>query len=230
MEKYYKTLDISISATASEIKQAYRDLVKVWHPDRFANDIKLQKKAEDKLKEINVAYEYIINHFNNSGEQKTYRRTEARNEPSYQASSDPHNSWICPECLKNNLNAYHSCICGFKTNEFDIRAYRGAQSASELYEDILFNKRMNDINRAEFLTKYLLKRFPTSPQADMVRRSPSSAPFTKHNKKEDKIYSYFKKMGLKFNRKKKETLLHFKKYWGWYLLGGILLFGYLIRD
>jgi curved DNA-binding protein CbpA len=230
VEKYYKTLDLSTSATASEIRQAYRDLVKVWHPDRFANDIKLQKKAEEKLKEINVAYENIINHLNNVDKQETYRRTDARNAPSYQASSNSHNSWMCPECLKTNLSNYHSCICGFKTNEFDIRAYRATQSASELYEDILFNRRMNDINRAEFLTKYLLKRFPTSPQADMVRRSPSSAPFTKHNKKEDKLYSYFKKIGLKFNHKYKDALLHFKKYWGWYLLFGIFLFGYLTRD
>jgi curved DNA-binding protein CbpA len=43
-------------ATPSEIKEAYRDLVKVWHPDRFGNDLRLRQKAELKLKEINEAY------------------------------------------------------------------------------------------------------------------------------------------------------------------------------
>jgi hypothetical protein len=43
-------------ATLAEIKDAYRDLVKVWHPDRFGSDARLRQKAEDKLKEINKAY------------------------------------------------------------------------------------------------------------------------------------------------------------------------------
>jgi len=43
-------------ASAVEIKGAYRDLVKVWHPDRFGSDPRLREKAEDKLKEINEAY------------------------------------------------------------------------------------------------------------------------------------------------------------------------------
>jgi len=43
-------------ASALEIKGAYRDLVKVWHPDRFGSDPRLREKAEDKLKQINEAY------------------------------------------------------------------------------------------------------------------------------------------------------------------------------
>jgi curved DNA-binding protein CbpA len=43
-------------AAPSEIKEAYRDLVKVWHPDRFGNDVRLRKKAELQLKLINEAY------------------------------------------------------------------------------------------------------------------------------------------------------------------------------
>jgi hypothetical protein len=43
-------------ASAVEIKGAYRDLVKVWHPDRFGSDPRLRDKAEDKLKQINEAY------------------------------------------------------------------------------------------------------------------------------------------------------------------------------
>jgi DnaJ domain len=46
-------------ATSAEIKEAYRDLVKVWHPDRFGNDPRLRQKAEAKLKEINEAYDLL---------------------------------------------------------------------------------------------------------------------------------------------------------------------------
>jgi DnaJ domain len=49
-------LGLAPGATAVEVKDAYRDLVKVWHPDRFGTDVRLRQKAEDKLKRINRAY------------------------------------------------------------------------------------------------------------------------------------------------------------------------------
>ena len=52
-------LGLKPGATAAEIKEAYRDLVKVWHPDRFVDDPRLRKKAEDKLKQLNQACETL---------------------------------------------------------------------------------------------------------------------------------------------------------------------------
>src|ERR1700761_2053238 len=46
-------------ATQPQIKDAYRVLAKVWHPDRFHNDDQLRAKAEEKLKEINSAYQLL---------------------------------------------------------------------------------------------------------------------------------------------------------------------------
>lgn len=42
-----------------ELKAAHRDLAKVWHPDRFQHDPRLQEKAQEKLKEINEAYDLL---------------------------------------------------------------------------------------------------------------------------------------------------------------------------
>jgi len=52
-------LGLKSGASQEEVNQAYRDLVNVWHPDRFVGNPRLQKKAEEKVKEINAAYEYI---------------------------------------------------------------------------------------------------------------------------------------------------------------------------
>jgi hypothetical protein len=55
----YEVLGVVEGASAQELKVAYRDLAKVWHPDRFAHDPRLQQKAQEKLKEINEAYEQL---------------------------------------------------------------------------------------------------------------------------------------------------------------------------
>ncbi|TMC14972.1 MAG: J domain-containing protein [Chloroflexi bacterium] len=52
---YYKILNISREATADEIKKAFRKLARKYHPDVNPGN----KKAEEKFKEINEAYEVL---------------------------------------------------------------------------------------------------------------------------------------------------------------------------
>ena len=41
----FQILELEFSASPEDAKQAYRELVKVWHPDRFIGDDKLQFRA-----------------------------------------------------------------------------------------------------------------------------------------------------------------------------------------
>jgi len=59
----FAELDITPDATLEESKRQYRDLVQVWHPDRHSANERLQKKAEDKLKRINAAWELVHEFF-----------------------------------------------------------------------------------------------------------------------------------------------------------------------
>ena len=52
---YYKTLGVSKTATAKEIKSAFRKLAQKYHPDRNQGN----RQAEERFKDINEAYEVL---------------------------------------------------------------------------------------------------------------------------------------------------------------------------
>jgi len=60
LSKAYELLGVKPGVSSGELKAAHRDLAKVWHPDRFVHDPRLQEKAQEKLKEINEAYELLV--------------------------------------------------------------------------------------------------------------------------------------------------------------------------
>jgi hypothetical protein len=52
----YKILGLNNNASLTEVKEAYRKLVKKWHPDLFVNQPELQKQAQEKMRLFNEAY------------------------------------------------------------------------------------------------------------------------------------------------------------------------------
>jgi len=59
MNNPYQILGINERASDDEIKKAYRDLVKKYHPDQY-RDNPLSELAQEKLKEINEAYDTLM--------------------------------------------------------------------------------------------------------------------------------------------------------------------------
>lgn len=63
-EQYYAVLGLEKGADFAEIKRAYRQLSMQYHPDKVGHlGEEFQKVAEEKMKEINVAYEYFEKKF-----------------------------------------------------------------------------------------------------------------------------------------------------------------------
>ena len=58
MSDPYKVLGVSPNATDEEIKAAYRELARKYHPDNYVNN-PLGDLAAEKMKEINEAYDQI---------------------------------------------------------------------------------------------------------------------------------------------------------------------------
>ena len=88
MTNPYEVLGIREGASEDEIKKAYRDLAKKYHPDQYGNN-PLKDLAEEKMRELNEAYDYLMknsqNFSNNSYNNNSYNNGSTNNFNTYQA-------------------------------------------------------------------------------------------------------------------------------------------------
>ena len=57
--KYLELFSLSKNFTEKELKEAYRDLAHVWHPDKHNHNERLRKKAEKQIQKINEGFEFL---------------------------------------------------------------------------------------------------------------------------------------------------------------------------
>ena len=69
--QWYRVLGVTPTASLKTIKEAYRELAQLWHPDRYVDDPELKARAEEEIKEINQAYgeikAYLASKLNSGG-------------------------------------------------------------------------------------------------------------------------------------------------------------------
>ena len=85
----YEVLGLKPGATQEEIKKAYRNLIKQYHPDQYG-DNPLKDLAEEKMRDINAAYDALTKNAGN-----TYSSSNSSNSSYNSSSSD--NSYMFSE-------------------------------------------------------------------------------------------------------------------------------------
>lgn len=62
INSYYQLLGLESGASLEEVKKAYRDSMKIWTDRRLSPEPQIRSEAQEKIKEINTAYEKIKTH------------------------------------------------------------------------------------------------------------------------------------------------------------------------
>ncbi|WP_448266333.1 DnaJ domain-containing protein [Nostoc sp. DSM 114159] len=154
----YDILGLKPGASADEVKQAYRQMAKTWHPDCF---IEPQQKleAEKKIKEINQAYarlkSYQPNQTNQSASTFTKIDFTASNAESfYKLGMEKAQKGKYTEAIENFTQAIR-----LNPNYFEAYKYRGLACSKLGYE----NRAKSDFKNARELELKQKKASPKPP-------------------------------------------------------------------
>lgn len=99
MRNPYEVLGIREGTDAEGIRRAYKELVKKYHPDQYRNN-PLSDLAEEKLKEINEAYDYLIKRAENQSGNSSHRQQEG---PRY-GSNNEDSGRVSFEQVRKHIN------------------------------------------------------------------------------------------------------------------------------
>ena len=91
MSDPYSVLGVKPEASDEEIKRAYRELARKYHPDNYQNN-PLADLAEEKMKEINEAYDAITKQRAGGGSSSSYGGYRTQSQGAYQAQSSSYGS------------------------------------------------------------------------------------------------------------------------------------------
>jgi DNA-directed RNA polymerase subunit RPC12/RpoP len=88
----YEVLELELRAPFDEVKQTHLERIKAWHPDRFTQEPDSGKKAADKTRELNRAFETITAYLGGTYVESRPRpvgRPETRPEPENKPAAPP---------------------------------------------------------------------------------------------------------------------------------------------
>lgn len=90
LERAFSILELKPDVGLEEVRQAYRELAFIWHPDKNSANTRVQSRAAKKMEELNEAYNFLRGYFAS---------------PKTETAPDTSESWgfaVCPSCGSRN--------------------------------------------------------------------------------------------------------------------------------
>lgn len=118
MRDPYEVLGVPKGASQAEVKKAYRELAKKYHPDNYINN-PLADLAEEKMKEINEAYDFITKNRSGGNNYGGYNSGSAYQNSSY-SSAGAEFAQVRQYINAGNLDAAEQILqgCSAKSGEW----------------------------------------------------------------------------------------------------------------
>ncbi|MCS1407663.1 MAG: Chaperone protein DnaJ [Verrucomicrobia subdivision 3 bacterium] len=108
IRRAYQTLELEPGATLPQVQKAWRQLVQVWHPDRFAANPDLQRKAQERMQATNQAHD-ILQRYLKHGETPRSRPRQGQSEST---KSEPSPKPDVPDIVSFLERFTHILVCG----------------------------------------------------------------------------------------------------------------------
>ncbi|MBD2776663.1 J domain-containing protein [Iningainema tapete] len=188
----YSILGLPPGASPTQVKQAYRKLVLMWHPDRFSHPQQKQE-AEEKIKLINVAYSQLKFYQPSSSNQ--VKKTKPTTVYTNRSNAETFYNWGAENA---KLGRYESALADFthairiNPNYIEAYKYRGLICSQLGYE----YRATSDLNKAT-----QLERNRRNKQASKSSSSWYSTPKTRKSSQKSiwkKFLQWIKRL-LNFN-------------------------------
>ena len=134
MNDPYQVLGVSENASDEEIKKAYRELARKYHPDNY-HDNPLADLAQEKMKEINAAYEEInrrrgSGHSGGSGSGGSYGGYQSYGQQSYGQRGQQSSSFVLQQVRiaiqTGNLTRAEALLANYPDHNAEWNFLRGA--------------------------------------------------------------------------------------------------------
>lgn len=147
MKDPYEVLGVPSGASTDEVKRAYRELAKKYHPDNYINN-PLADLAEEKMKEINEAYDSIIKGRTSSTNSSGNAYSSSSSYSSYSRSGNAKYSEIRRAISENNIYLAEKLLSECTTHDAEWNFLMGS---------VMLRKGWHDNARTYFARAYSME-------------------------------------------------------------------------
>lgn len=125
MKDPYEVLGVSPNASDDEVKKAYRDLARKYHPDNYA-DNPLADLAQEKMKDINEAYDAIMKMRSGGGSGSSASAGYGGNGAAGYSSANPQYAAIRRTINENRIDEADAMLNAIANHDAEWYYLRGA--------------------------------------------------------------------------------------------------------
>ena len=151
---YYTIMGLNSNANLNDIKNAYRKLVVMWHPDRFNKPLK-KKEAEKKMMMINKAYDVLSDDTKKKlydfdiEYDKSTKTYSQKKQPNKNSKNTKNNKYKFGRAESKLINEYKDM--GAEYNDKEVEVFNIGSEIQKIKNEL--KNKENEINNAENVLK-----------------------------------------------------------------------------